>query len=87
MTTNWAGLQVRSAPILTLLSSNAAGDHQGSPSTTDIPWSQVPHKVARRNYPSTTGFRGTVSVRPREEDANEGACRQDEERVNFRYTS
>ena len=86
MPTNWAGLKARSVPIFTLLSSNATRDHQARPSRTDVPWPQVPHKVSGRSHPSATGFRGTVSARPREEDANEGACRQEEERENFGYT-
>ena len=85
MPTNWAGLQVRSAPIFTLLSNNTAQDPQVCPSRTDVPWLQVPHKVAGRSYPSISGFRGTVSAQPKE-DANEGARRQEEECENFRYT-
>ena len=77
MPTNRAGLQARSAPTFTLLSSNASRDHQASPSRTDVPWPQVSHKVAGRSHSSTTGFWGT---------ANEGARRQEEERENFEYT-
>ena len=58
--------QVRSIPIFTLLPNNTAQDPQVSPSRTDFPWLQVPHKVAGRSYPSTTGFRGTVSLQPKE---------------------
>ena len=86
MPPNWAGLQARSAPTFTLLLSNASRDHQASPSRTDVPWPQVSHKIAGRSHSSTTGFWGTVSAWPREEAANEGARRQDEERENFEYT-
>ena len=49
-----------------LLRNNTAQDPQVSPSRTDFPRLQVPHKVAGRSYPSTTGFQGTVSVQPKE---------------------
>ena len=86
MPTNWAGLQARNALIFTLLSSNATRDNQASTGRADVPWPQVLHKVAGRSHSATTGFRGTASAWPWKEAANEGTCRQEEERENFEYT-